>query len=68
MGKRVRKAAVRLSRVDLERLARGEVTDSMAAVREPEPRLSTEKVLPVSGGLPERETDAWLKENVPPHW
>ena len=40
----------------------------MAAVREPEPRLSTEKVLPVSGGLPERETDAWLKENVPPHW
>lgn len=95
MRKKERKVVIRLSRVDLERLQRGEIENAQAAVREPEPRF-TEQAARVgedaggdrrTGGSrgasgrrattsdadydrdpSQRSKDAWLTENVPPHW
>lgn len=64
-GKRV---AVRLSRVDLDRLASGELKDIHQALRDPEPRTSSVVEQESSPSVSDSAKERWLKENIPPHW
>lgn len=62
------RAVVRLSRVDRLRLEAGEIEDPYQAVGKPEPSSQTDSNASQPRDKTEKGRDAWLRQNVPPHW
>lgn len=67
-AKRVRRVATRFSKVDAQRLARGEIKDMSDVARSVEPLSRDAARNELKGKLPGGGDDAWLAENLPPHW
>lgn len=63
-----RRAVVRLSRVDQLRLEAGEIEDPYQAVGKPEPLSQADADDSQTQNKAEKGHDAWLRQNVPPHW
>ncbi|MFZ1381330.1 MAG: hypothetical protein WAS54_00910 [Scrofimicrobium sp.] len=62
------RAVVRLSRVDQLRLEAGEIDDPYQAVGKPEPLSQVDADDSRAQNKAEKGHDAWLRQNVPPHW